>query len=78
MVGIAVECAVGVVGSACVVTADDSENTGDDVTSGLVGSTEASWMKELEGESTIAIGAVVRGRFVAGGNVGGVGGGMTG
>lgn len=78
MVGIAVETAVGIVGSACVVTADDSEKTGDDVTSGLVGSTEVSWMKELEVDPTIEIGAVVGGRFVAGGNMVGVGGGMTG
>ena len=78
MVGIAVECAVGIVGSACVVTVDDGENTGDDVTRKLVGSTEVSWMKELEVDPTIVIGAVVRGRFVAGGNMVGVGGGMTG
>ena len=78
MVGIAVECAVGIVGSVCVATADDGENTGDDVTRKLVGSTEVSWMKELEVDPTIGIGAVVRGRSVVGGNTVGVGGGMTG
>jgi len=59
VVGIAVESAVGIVGSACVVTADDSEKTGDDVTSGLVRSTEGCGMKELEVAPTIVIGAVV-------------------
>ena len=59
VVGIAVECAVGIVDSVCVATADDGEKTGDDVTSGLVRSTEVSWMKELEVDPTIGIGAVV-------------------
>lgn len=59
VVGIAVETAVGIVGSVCVATADDSDKTGDDVTSGLVRSTEVSWMKELEVDPTIGIGAVV-------------------
>ena len=78
MVGIAVETAVGIVGLVCVATTDDREKTGDDVTSRLVGSTEVSWMKELEVDPTIGIGAVVRGRFVASGNMVGVEGGMTG
>ena len=77
MVGIAVETAVGIVGSACVATADDGEKNGDDVTRKLVGSTEVSWMKEMEVDPTIVIGDVVRGRFVASGNVVGAGGGMT-
>ena len=56
---LSVECGVDIVGLPCAAVADNCGVTGDDVSGRLVGSTEVSWMKELEVDPTIGIGAVV-------------------